>query len=181
MSYESQLSALHAICNKIVIVGQQPQSNDPEDPLSCDHPMWSGYRLMQMAGLTPEEYRRIFYRINLNYLPDKTFKVSTPQKNRAAMIWKTLHPTDTLIILGTAVLKAFKGFVDDLPPCEIREVVGPFVYLPEADDMVRMQLHRVVLIPHPSGLNRWYNDPNNTKRAAETLRRLAGGMGVSST
>lgn len=172
MSYETQLEELRRAHKKIVIVGQQPQSNDPEDPLSCDHPMWSGYRLMQMSGLSPEGYRETFHRINLNYLPDRKFSVSTPQKNRAAMIWTTLHPDDILVILGTGVMKAFKGLVGELEPLQ------PHL-TKRIKDGRYVAGHSVVLIPHPSGLNRWYNNPENTRRAAEALRGLAGGMGIA--
>lgn len=158
MSKQSQIDALRDFWGpKIVIVGQQPNANDPEDPLAPDNPMWAGYRLMSLAGLTPGEYRDRFQRINLNYEAESKFRVSTPQRHRAMDIFTTVREDDILVILGTAVEKAFKGLLPPLQPCIIQKA------------------HRnvdVVLIPHPSGLNRWWNDPMNTKLAVETLKQV---------
>lgn len=165
-SRREHLDWLKSRRGKLLIVGQQPQSNDKNDPLSPDNPMWSGYRLMQMAGLTAQEYRDVFERININYEAEKTFRTSSLQKARAVEIYKTLHPEDTLIILGSGVLKCFRGLVGDLEPCELYCTR----YGPRGAEK---QGHSVIMIPHPSGLNRWYNDPSNTARAAACLRALA--------
>jgi hypothetical protein len=35
---------------------------------------------------------------------------------------------------------------------------------------------RMAVLPHPSGVNRWWNDPGNRRRARRFLRRWAGAV-----
>lgn len=64
----------------------------------------------------------------------------------------------TLVLLGRKVCSAFE--------LESPEWLGWY----------RSAIHGVMIaVPHPSGLNRWYNDPENTSRAAEVLSAVASG------
>lgn len=160
MSRQTQLEDLESYpYPKILIVGQQPNSNDPEDPLSPDDKMWAGYRVMSLAGLNPQSYRDTFHRVNINYENEGKFTTSVRQKNRAIDIWKCVKKGDTLIILGTAVEKCFTGLLERMEPCK------PY-------DVRRAGIATAYLIPHPSGLNRWWNDPSNTLLATQTLRQI---------
>lgn len=178
MTKISQLRELQAWpYPKILIVGQQPNSNDPEDPLSPDHAMWAGYRLMQLSGLDPASYRKTFHRININYENEGKFTASVRQKNSAIEIWNTLKKDDTLIILGTAVEKCFKGLIDSrLEPCvktpSWKPLQYPYVKPGDSFYTVRESWSDIYLIPHPSGLNRWWNDPSNTMLASNTLKQI---------
>ena len=178
MSRETQLQALKDYpYPKIVIVGQQPNSNDPEDPLSPDDVMWAGYRVMSLSGLDPRSYRDTFHRVNINYENEGKFTTSVKQKSRAIGVWKTVRRSDTLILLGTAVEKCFKGLIDSkLEPCAKTPMWKPLEhpYLAPGDRFYTMREHwcDAYMIPHPSGLNRWWNDPSNTKLAADTLRQI---------
>lgn len=178
MSRQTQLEDLENYpYPKILVVGQQPNSNDPEDPLSPDDKMWAGYRVMSLAGLNPQSYRDTFHRVNINYENEGKFTVSVAQRNRAIDIFKIVKKNDTLIILGTAVEKCFKGFFDSrLEPC-IRTTMWKALehpYLAPGDQFYTVREHwaDVYLIPHPSGLNRWWNDPSNTLLATQTLRQI---------
>lgn len=63
-------------------------------------------------------------------------------------------PGDAIILLGREVAKAFG--LDDM--AEVSTV-----------DRGRATIY---LIPHPSGLNRWYNDADNRSRVARVLKRI---------
>jgi hypothetical protein len=76
------------------------------------------------------------------------------------LIEESAAPGDAILLLGRRVQRAF-GLE------EARELsivvrsggVGP----------------TIVVVPHPSGLNRWWNDPDHVDDAAIVLRRIWGG------
>lgn len=159
MSRATQLEDLKLRRNKLVIVGQEPKANHPDDPLSPNNPMWSGARLARLADLDHAEYRRVFCRINLRYESSES-KFCTNARTRASatLIANRLYPGDTLIVLGSSVQRSFDHIFTFLGPLDI-----------SIDPLKEIQ---VVMLPHPSGLNRFWNDPMNTLAASVLMVKL---------
>lgn len=113
----------------------------------------SGGRLARILGLSRTQYFRAFERRNLC-----TGKWSLPAARRAATDVLTSAEGAPLVLLGAKVSKAF-GFDEFLPwmwrapnPCDGQ---GP-----------------VVVLPHPSGLNRLWNQPDAEQRARSLVLPL---------
>lgn len=125
----------------LLIVGQQPRRTTPRrSPLNGP----SGWRLADWCDMTFAELRRACVIVNL---VDHAGTLSSEESREA---WRRIWPAlakDRTIILGSAVARA-AGFA--APPLEWAELDG----------------RQVALVPHTSGLNRWYNDPENLRRAA---------------
>lgn len=148
-----------------ILVGQQPQSNDPDEPLDPTNPAWSGARLARMASLSPDLFKASFFRININYMAEEKFRVNEITRARARRIFQVLRDGDRVVLLGSAVEKCFSGLVPPLEP----EVEGMIVN--SGSTLSRVKFFS---IPHPSGVNRIYNDPMNVREVGEFLRTLAG-------
>lgn len=146
-----------------ILVGQQPSSNEPVEPLSALNPIWSGARLARMAGMTPAEFESFFLRVNVNYLGDEPFKVNQLTRARAKDIWVGFHETDRVILLGAAVLKCFRGLV----PASLFD--SPF------ETGVTYSGMKIAVIPHPSGVNRYYNCPTNVMEVGLFLQQVRRG------
>jgi len=89
-----------------------------------------------------------------------------------ATAWCQEHAQEklTLLLLGQKVCDAF-GIQN---PEWLRWYVRPRVgRLERAFDFVPWI--PMVAVPHPSGLNRWYNDPVNQQATARLLRKIAWG------
>lgn len=138
-----------------VIVGQQPASEADEGVSLPIRPGTSGSRLLGMMNLSQEEFERDFIRINVSpaYDPDGF----TPSYHRH-------HVTNLLpllegrkvCLLGPAVADAFGLRRSSYDYCHFFDHPGEWHIL-------------LVVIPHPSGLNRLYNDPSMIKRVREVL------------
>ena len=76
-----------------------------------------------------------------------------------ARLWSRANTRSwTLILLGRKVCSAFE--------LESPEWLGWY----------RSAIHgRMIAVPHPSGLNRWYNDSENVQRATRLLSAVASG------
>jgi len=132
-------------------------------PLNPKIPNTSGERLWKMTGLDIDEYMDLFTLRNLFELGD-TFP------NPRAKAFELLERLDTdepvsILALGQVVSNAFglKG-------------VKPFVWM---DMNVRLAPKSkfydisIVVLPHTSGLNRWYNDQDNLAMATEFMKATA--------
>jgi hypothetical protein len=139
---------------RLLIVGEAPSSSRGE-ALSGR----SGQRLAELMGLTLPEYLAAFERVNLLDDCQERFGKGMafpllPAMGRAFEL--QAGPWTHYLLCGKRVGAAF-GF----DPVRVR-------YL-------RWYLHagrRYGIIPHPSGIVRWYNDPANLARARRWLRRL---------
>lgn len=140
---------------KPLIIGMSnPYSTDPAralwpEPVGC-----SGWHLWKMihevCGMTAEEYVQLFDRMNLVEGEDWNFR-------RARRAAKKLVPNlrgREVAVLGRETMRAIgpRG----LAPCQ----------------SVRHEGATLVYLPHPSGLNRWYNDKLNRWSAGETLAAM---------
>jgi uracil-DNA glycosylase len=139
-----------------LIIGEAPaRTGDPRRPLMGR----SGSRLAALCGLDLQDYARTFARANvLERWPGKlgkgdAFDLPTARL-RAALLRRRFVGGRLVVLLGLRTARAF-GL--------------PAAYLTPA----RVACANVVVLPHPSGINRWWNDPENVRRATRFLRRLA--------
>lgn len=149
----------------VYIVGEAPsRSSDPRDPITgvC------GAKLAAFSGLSLDEFRTTFERVNLlKEWPGVadgakgtawSAQLSVLAMVRALSLMRN-SPSSTFVLLGKRVGRAFG--------VERNEY---FVRQKGFDDFHR---HEFVVVPHPSGINRWYNSEENTKRMRRFMRGVA--------
>lgn len=147
---------------RVWLIGEQnPYGSDPKYALYPLPPHAAGGRLARVLGLDDRAYLRAFVRRNL-LTADKW---SVPAARAAANQILVEHPAhDKLVLLGARVAAAF-GLPFREHICEVRrELVGT----------TAPQVRDVLVVPHPSGLSRAWNDPTTAPRvraAVEVLRR----------
>lgn len=155
---------------RIAIVGQAPGPGGPGAPLMGR----VGRRLAFLMGVGfPDEYVELFARTNLldehpGARGDKGDLFSVDDaRDPADEILELLYDIgdSELVLLGKNVASAFgMTRVEWLKRYDITIGDGdepPFVTI------------RVSVVPHPSGVNRWWNDPKNRRAAGTYLRRVA--------
>lgn len=140
---------------KTIIIGMtNPQGNQPLDPFI---PGSAGWRLWNMIhfrnGITPEQYLEHFERLNM--LRDREWNMQAA-KAAAPDLWNYCRGR-TVLLLGAQVVRALG--------------------MPESPWMVWQVRYgaRWAVLPHPSGRNRWYNNPAQRERAGEFLEDLYRG------
>lgn len=137
--------------SSIIFVGQGPSENgDPDKPLEGR----LGDRLGELLGIS--DFAPSFSRINLNaQWIGKVGKGDVFDTAEGFLAAKVLlrGSWTRYVLLGQKVAACFavKG-----EPLETVEAIGKQFFL----------------LPHPSGINRWWNDPENVRRAKETLRHF---------
>ena len=145
----------------VLIIGQAPaQKDDPGNPLTGK----TGLRLANYMDLHLEEFLTTFDRANLfDKYPGKNEKGkgdAFPIQQATINSFKLLrdNPPDNyraMILLGKNVAKAFN--LKD--PEFLKWATTP-------------QGLRYVVLPHPSGLNRWWNEKSNQKAALKFLGEM---------
>lgn len=147
----------------MIIVGQAPGPNtDPAQPLSGP----SGRKLASLCGMTLDEFLTRFERVNLlaDY-PGRCGKgdafPAAFAKQAALDIRELVASRDVVMMLGLGVARAFN------------------LRRPEFFKWTRLSRDcgHVVVVPHPSGISHWWNEPRNVTRAAKFWRALAEGFG----
>lgn len=133
----------------VVIGMNNPHSDDPSMALAPFPERVAGWRLWHMVhevtGIMRREYKRRTDRRNL--LTGRDWD-PVAARRESEDLWETLEDRSVLV-LGQSVRRVLWLPVEE--PLVWREDRGV----------------RWCLVPHPSGLNRWYNDP---------LNRLAVGL-----
>lgn len=146
---------------KPLLIGQAPGPNsDPGEPLSgrC------GARLADLCGVTQEIFLARFRRVNLiDAFPGKaskgdTFPINLARKGAVELLLTGVFGSTKVVMLGDNVAKTF-GFKPGTFPL--------LKFLP-----CQATRHGVAFCPHPSGVNRWWNDPSNLKAARRFWRAL---------
>jgi hypothetical protein len=135
---------------KPLLIGElNPYGADPGFALYPLPEHASGGRLARILGLSRGEYLRRFDRVNLC-----TGKWSMRAARTAAA---QLHHGEKgdKVLLGAKVCKAFK-----LP-------YTPFSAMYDVNTQ-----QRYYILPHPSGLNRIWNEPGSAARARELLKPI---------
>lgn len=143
-----------------LIVGEAPSRlGDPSKPITGK----CGAKLAEFAGLTGPEFRRVFARMNLlQRWPGSAGKGTRWDAAEARRLATEARRSRfvgrrTVLLLGWRVAAAF----------EVR-VEGYFV-------QACCGGATAIVVPHPSGVNRWYNEPANRKRMVRFMRRVARG------
>ncbi len=144
----------------------------------------AGYRLQKMMGVYLGTYMRTFDRANLlDDFPghdnggDK-FPIHAAMEAAGKMAPSLVNRD--VVMVGRDVARAFS--VGDAPWFEWRTLSVPL----GEDDVQRLlpgaklvglpvvDLFKFVVVPHTSGRNRWWNDPDNKERGRTFLEELAG-------
>ena len=144
---------------RTVIIGQAPsQHSDPRRPLLGGH---SGAKLQELCGFNLRQYFEAFDRANLiKSWPGcaaggKGDAFPAPEAQAAAHAMLPALFGRRVVLLGRGVAEAF-GL--RAPPLEWTRLPCPGGWLEAA------------YLPHPSGINRWWNTKANTSAAADFLR-----------
>jgi hypothetical protein len=135
----------------LIIVGQAPGLNgNPDKPLEGV----IGHKIALLMGIDFDTYLEI-ERINLNYgFPGKSgkgdkFNMSEGRSRAKLLMMMKFH---RFILLGRHAARCF-----DL------------TYMPLA---VYRREKKFLILPHPSGINLWWNSGKNCARAAEALQEF---------
>lgn len=140
------------------IVGEAPGANgDPSRPLAAKPGTGAGARLCRIAGMSHDVLSRCFTLRNLlDAFPGRTRGkgAAFPMKEARAAADAFEVEEDLLVLLGRRVGAAFGVSA------------GYFKFVDRGG-------RRLVVVPHPSGVNRWYNDEENRRRARKFFRELA--------
>lgn len=141
---------------KVLLIGQAPgRGGDPSRPLLGGR---VGSKLISMLGISEREYVRRFDRINaLNFWPGKNGKGDRfPMREARKIALRKLNVISgrRILFVGIAAANAF-GF--DHALLRWRRFNGG----------------RAAILPHPSGVNRWWNDLINRQNARRFMRRVA--------
>lgn len=129
----------------------------------------SGHFVARVAGLDFPTYCAAFERRNLlDRWPGSNGKGSDfpLQKARfaAVRLLPTLHGQHA-VLLGKRVARAFWIEDDYLHWNE-------HVYRPEGEPAKVVASFHAAILPHPSRINRWWNEPENERRARRFLRQI---------
>lgn len=140
--------------NRVVLVGEVNPYQDRRDFDLYDMPeKASGHRLREkILGVSREDYFRRFYRRNLCV---KTWSPVTAYERAASL--RSEFSNYTFVLLGKKVQKAF-GFGD--VPDQVSRV----------DRSDARHGRSFVLIPHPSGLCRFWNEPGSIPTVRYALK-----------
>ena len=140
---------------KILLIGQAPsRTGDPNTPLLGR----LGNKITSICGLTESEYRRQFDRRNvLPKWPGRNGKGDAFPLNEARKRARRMLPDITsrrVIFIGKNSARAF-GFKANFLTWQT------------------FANNRAAILPHPSGINRWWNDPKNRRRAGRFMKSAA--------
>jgi hypothetical protein len=146
--------------HRIGLVGQAPsRRGDPRKPLAGPN----GRKIARLGGMSYDELvacRR--KHLNTHYGAKRgegdTFDHAKGSANAADILldWRV----ERIVLLGKNVARCF-GF-------------GDVPFLAE----VRIYGRRFLIFPHPSGVNRWWNERRNERRARQLLQRFLRGETV---
>jgi len=146
--------------HKIGLVGQAPsRRGDPRKPLAGPN----GQKIARLAGMSYGELiacRR--KHLNTHYIGKRgkrdAFDHAKGKVNAADVLldWRV----ERIVLLGKNVARSFG--LRDVP------------FLAE----IRIYGRRFLIFPHPSGVNRWWNERRNERRARQILQRFLRGETV---
>lgn len=120
----------------------------PDPPGCTGHNIWR--MLSERTGASQEDYVRVFDRRNL--LSERHWD-PVRARRESETLWERLEGR-TVLVLGQAVRCVL--WLPDEPPLLWRVSSGV----------------RWCSVPHPSGLNRWYNEPVHREAVALRLEEL---------
>jgi uracil-DNA glycosylase len=142
---------------KPLIVGEAPSKNEHVPrPISGR----IGRRLAACAGMTLERFLASFDRVNLLEVrqdtKEKGFEFDVKAALASARMLRDMmffKHRPAILLLGTRVARAFEvkaNYFDEFTLCDAK----------------------AYMLPHPSGINRWWNDPDNDRKMHEFMQWL---------
>lgn len=138
---------------KILMIGQAPNgTGDPGKP--CTGRFMN--RLLEVSGVSKLRYLRVFERVNL--VPEFPGKNG---KGDAFPMAEARRRAAEMSVAGRTVVLCGRKVADSFG------VGAPLLGRAERGGAV------FYVLPHPSGRNRWWNDPENRRRAGRLIRDLA--------
>lgn len=144
---------------KVILIGQAPGPNtNPEAPLFPIPKSSTGGRLVELMGIHPSAYLKLFDRTNLLHeFPGRWKRDDKWPRREARIAAQAIRPLlkyRTAILVGRNVARAF-----DLEGLEFQK-------------WERIHSANIAVIPHPSGRNHWYRKPGNAEVAQEFWKKL---------
>lgn len=155
---------------KVVIVGQAPSKKGAAiQRAAIGGPV--GDKLMLLAGRNLRGYVREFRRLNLlQDYPGRDAGTDSFPLSEARRAWSFLAPNlnnRRVVFLGNKVADIA------VPGWRAHGVCVASSFYDETIIrlcVVNRRFMRYFVLPHPSGLNRWWNDPNRLRMAADAFR-----------
>lgn len=158
--------------NRVVLIGQAPGGvGDPRIVLGGR----VGRRMAALAGCTLERFLEATQRWNLiEHFPGRlaggdAFPILEARRGARMILWR-LHGR-VVVMVGIGVARCF-GVRGEPATWRLRQIGFPD---PLAADPRFVVEATVAVLPHPSGRDRWYNDPGNRERAARLLSDVIAG------
>jgi hypothetical protein len=144
--------------NRLVIFGERPGPNtDPNRPLHIHTTTGAAARLRELLQLDTARY---YETSRYNVVNDKTTSTADFQvRSRVALLMQQHRNA----FLGVRFIFCGKAAINAAPPQYRRLEFGHC-------------LGDVMLIPHPSGVNRYWNSEANTRFIVEALRQFTRGI-----
>lgn len=132
---------------KPLIIGEAPFARPIEGVI--------GQRLATLSGLMLPEFLIHFDRVNLLHVRQDTAVFDQPEAVRSAdRLAKTFLPGQIVLLLGRRTAGAFR--------------------LPDVDYFVQLRINEteIRVVPHPSSINRWWNDPIHVAQAERFMQTI---------
>jgi hypothetical protein len=151
-----------------ILVGlNNPWSSLPEHILSpqADRPNCTGSRILRLIRTARPGYLASDF---LSHFPDR-FNLDS---HGSEIIFDNDDSPRNFVLFGKVVAEALIGIQSEVDRLwnHLQETPPAFAISMSVGTKHR---HGIYLIPHPSGLNRWYNEPRNRRAVGEFLWRLA--------
>lgn len=147
--------------SRLSLIGESPGSNPPHAPLSAAAPQWTGRRMARILGLDWRDYEARVCRLNMSDVPGEVpvFDPLDTGRERRLRVYATGIRRAT-VFLGQAAALAYNPLApwEWFTPLHVR--------LPGVSSDLYM---RAVMIPHPSGTSRVYNDPDMVRAARDVV------------
>lgn len=153
-----------------LVIGEQPGRNTRTDCPVFPYPATSSAgRLLKMLGVSGGEFLRSVDRVNAVPTLDLAhgWDPVAAEDYLAMMYNGGLFRERRVLVLGARV-RATLGFDAGI----LKSTYAPEFRRYRAPRHMRPKLW--YFIPHPSGLNRWYNDPDNVRSAQLLLEEWYG-------
>jgi len=148
---------------KPLLVGElNPYGSDPRMALFPRPRLAAGNRLRLHLGLTDQQYLDLFDRANLCVGKWSTKEARSRALELFAEGYRLGRPA--IVLLGAKVSAAFRSAVLKDAYSNSTEACAGFFRVLDAVGP------KVVLLPHPSGRSRVWNDPTSRDKAREVLR-----------
>lgn len=141
---------------QLLVVGWAP-THDGEDK-AFDSKTYSGGRLRDLMGVDPHSVAVVEYLLPSPVDDEKGADYSLARQRAVDLLIE--HPKSQLLLIGREAARAFG----------VDKELGRNGYFHWFNTGERL----VSVIPHPSGVNRWWNDKQNMERARLFLRDVSG-------